>query len=118
MKVCEHTGGVPVNSPADVDRGLDESQLMRTRQFMRDHCNYGKSRLVHHSACLYTMSPDGHFFIDHHPGFSNVVFAAGLSGHGFKFAPVLGSYLVDLLEGKQDSEFEFLKIGDRVDAGD
>ena len=64
------------------------------------------------------MSPDGHFFIDHHPGFSNVVFAAGLSGHGFKFAPVLGSYLVDLLEGKQDSEFEFLKIGDRVDAGD
>ncbi|MDB4371387.1 N-methyl-L-tryptophan oxidase [Mariniblastus sp.] len=117
MKVCEHTGGVPVNCPANVDRGLDEAQLMRTRQFMRDHCNYGKSRLVHHSACVYTMSPDGHFFVDRYPGFSNVVFAAGLSGHGFKFAPVLGSYLVDLLEGNQTSEFDFLKIGDRASKG-
>ena len=41
------------------------------------------------------MSPDEHFIVDRHPAYPNVVFAAGLSGHGFKFAPVLGRALAD-----------------------
>jgi glycine/D-amino acid oxidase-like deaminating enzyme len=45
---------------------------------------------------MYTMSPDGHFLLDRHPEEPRVCFAAGLSGHGFKFAPVLGEALADL----------------------
>jgi sarcosine oxidase len=50
--------------------------------------------------CLYTMTPDSHFVIDRHPEWPQVVFAAGFSGHGFKFASVMGEALADLaLEG-------------------
>ena len=46
--------------------------------------------------CMYTMTPDGHFYLGKKPG-SNNVFAAALAGHGFKFAPVLGEILADLM---------------------
>lgn len=46
--------------------------------------------------CMYTNSPDGHFLIDRLPGHPNVLLAAGFSGHGFKFAPVIGQALADL----------------------
>jgi sarcosine oxidase len=46
--------------------------------------------------CLYTMTPDGHFYLGRRPGSSHV-FGVALAGHGFKFAPVLGEILADLL---------------------
>lgn len=46
--------------------------------------------------CLYTMTPDGHFYLGRRPGFSQV-FGVALAGHGFKFAPVLGEILADLM---------------------
>ncbi|MDE3164743.1 MAG: FAD-dependent oxidoreductase, partial [Acidobacteriota bacterium] len=50
--------------------------------------------------CLFTNSPDEHFLLDLHPDSPRVAVAAGFSGHGFKFAPVIGEILADLaLEG-------------------
>jgi sarcosine oxidase len=46
--------------------------------------------------CMYTMTPDGHFYLGKRPG-SNLVFGVALAGHGFKFAPVLGEILADLM---------------------
>jgi len=46
--------------------------------------------------CLFTNSPDEHFVVDLHPDFPNVAVAAGFSGHGFKFASVMGEILADL----------------------
>ncbi len=46
--------------------------------------------------CLYTMTSDGHFYLGKRPG-SNHVFGVALAGHGFKFAPVLGEILADLM---------------------
>jgi len=46
--------------------------------------------------CLYTMTPDGHFYLGKIPE-SNHVFGVALAGHGFKFAPVLGELLADLI---------------------
>jgi glycine/D-amino acid oxidase-like deaminating enzyme len=55
------------------------------------------------------MSPDEHFIVDRHPACANVVFAAGLSGHGFKFAPVLGKALAELaLDGGTSLPIGFL----------
>jgi monomeric sarcosine oxidase len=69
------------------------------------------SRVVRSTTCLYTMTPDDDFIVDHHPGFKNVVFAAGFSGHGFKFAPVVGEALADLvLEGKTALPIDFLAL--------
>jgi len=61
--------------------------------------------------CLYTMTPDGHFVIDRHPELPQVVFAAGFSGHGFKFASVIGEALADLaLEGTSRLPIGFLSV--------
>ena len=46
--------------------------------------------------CIYTMTPDEHFVIDRHPELPQVVLAAGFSGHGFKFATVVGEILAEL----------------------
>jgi monomeric sarcosine oxidase len=68
--------------------------------------------------CLYTMSPDEHFIIDRHPEWENLVFAAGFSGHGFKFAPVIGEALADLVMfGKSPRPVDFLRVGARFDRG-
>ncbi len=65
--------------------------------------------MLRHSVCLYTLSPDENFIVDQHPEYPQVAFAAGLSGHGFKFVPVLGRILADLaLNGRSDLPIEFL----------
>ena len=48
------------------------------------------SRLRAVKACMYSLTPDEHFVIDRHPRYSNVVVCGGFSGHGFKFASVVG----------------------------
>jgi sarcosine oxidase len=48
--------------------------------------------------CLYTNTPDEHFLIDRHPRHSRVLIASACSGHGFKFAPVIGEIVADLAQ--------------------
>jgi sarcosine oxidase len=47
--------------------------------------------------CLYTMTPDNTFVIDRVPGFPQIVVASPCCGHGFKFSPVGGEILADLV---------------------
>ena len=55
----------------------------------------GSASLKHAKTCLYTLSADEHFIIDQVPGCDRVAFAAGFSGHGFKFCSVIGEELAD-----------------------
>jgi glycine/D-amino acid oxidase-like deaminating enzyme len=49
---------------------------------------------------LYCDTFDGDFWIDRDPDRPGLVVAAGDSGHAFKFAPILGSLLADVVEGR------------------
>lgn len=113
MKIAEHSGGQAVQDPTNVDRKLDQAELARTIQFLQTHFNFTRHRLVRDSVCLYTKSLDEHFLIDHHPDHRQVVFAAGLSGHGFKFTPVIGQRLIEMLEQRPNELFDFLKLSVR-----
>ena len=110
MKVCRHTGGQALDDADEIDREVDTHELALNEAFMDRSIHHSRHRLVHHSACMYTMSEDGHFIIDHHPQHSNVAFATGLSGHGFKFTPVLGHRLVEMLDGNPHPNLEFLSL--------
>ena len=67
------------------------------------------AEVLRHAVCMYTMTPDEHFVIDRVETDPRVSFAAGLSGHGFKFAPIVGSALADLaLKGRTDEPIGFL----------
>jgi sarcosine oxidase len=66
--------------------------------------------LVETQTCLFTNTPDHHFVIGLHPDATNVAVASACSGHGFKFAPVVGEILADLaLEGSTRHEIGFLQ---------
>ena len=61
--------------------------------------------------CMFTNTPDGHFIIDALPGSPNVFFAAGFSGHGFKFSSVMGEIMADLAtQGETGHDIFFLRL--------
>jgi sarcosine oxidase len=50
---------------------------------------------------MYALTPDEHFAIGVHPRHARVVVAGGFSGHGYKFAPVVGEIVAALLSGAE-----------------
>lgn len=109
VKIAEHSGGTPVDDPLAVDRGIDARERARVEAVLETHLPGVRGGLTDHAACLYTMSPDGHFVIGLHPQHARVAIAAGFSGHGFKFASVMGEVLADLaLDGKTTHPIGFL----------
>lgn len=109
VKMGEHSGGVPLSAPEDdAPAGGARADLAG---FLEDLAPGLPHAITKEQTCLYAMSPDGHFIIDVHPDDSRVAFAAGFSGHGFKFAPVIGEALADLtFDGETLQEFDFLKL--------
>lgn len=111
VKLCEHSGGQPLENPALLDREIDAAEQNRVEDFAKNCLPQLPMNLKEHAACMYTMSSDDHFILDFHPLHTNVCFAAGLSGHGFKFAPVLGEALASLaVDGTTELPMEFLKL--------
>jgi sarcosine oxidase len=49
------------------------------------------------STCLFTNTPDHDFIIDFHPMHRQVLISSACSGHGFKFASVVGEIQADLV---------------------
>jgi sarcosine oxidase len=111
VKVTEHSGGQTIADPLMVNRDIDPGDELNLREFLGECLPEVSSCVTDHAVCLYTMSPDENFIVDRHPDHSNVVFAAGLSGHGFKFAPVLGLALADLaIDGTTALPIDFLSL--------
>lgn len=109
IKISEHSGGQAVADPDGLDRALRPEDQTRVWAFLAEHMPRVTPTVVRHSVCMYSMSPDEHFMIDRHPAHENVAFAAGFSGHGFKFAPVVGEALADLAtRGRTDLPIGFL----------
>ena len=53
--------------------------------------------LLHATTCLFTNTADGHFVVDAHPAHPEVLLLSPCSGHGFKFASVIGEIAADLV---------------------
>ena len=96
VKVGEHSGGAVVADPLRDDRSPEIEDQKRIARFLTTYMPAVAQPARAHAVCYYTMSPDQHFLVDLHPDHPNVAFAAGLSGHGFKFTSVLGEILADL----------------------
>ncbi len=112
FKVGQHHAGVIHASADAVDRTVNAHDIDIVRAFLARHIPQGNGPLVSSVVCLYTNTPDIHFAIDHLPGESDVVVASVCSGHGFKFAPVVGEIIADLVDGKRP-EFDLSMFGAR-----
>ena len=109
LKLAEHSGGEVIDDPLTASRERDPEDDDRIAAFVADHLPGVQGKRVAHKTCFYTNTPDEHFILDSYPGCDRVAYAAGLSGHGFKFAPVLGELLVELaIEGNTSFDIRFL----------
>ncbi len=115
-KIAEHSGGHQMNDPLHVDRQLDGVDLQRVQEFAHQHFNTPRAVHVDHSLCMYTMSPDKHFVVDVLEDSPHIAFACGMSGHGFKFTPVIGQALVNLVDGTRRDDI-FCGSGVLIPAG-
>ncbi|MEO8971742.1 MAG: FAD-dependent oxidoreductase, partial [Ktedonobacteraceae bacterium] len=96
LKAASHTFG-PSIDPDDTGRPDERSIAHTARQLRTLIPALQQARLVHVDSCMYDVSPDEDFILDRLPGDPRIVFATGLSGHGFKFGPLLGELLASLL---------------------
>ena len=109
LKCAEHTGGETVADPLNVNRRPIASETARVQQFVSRWLPRASTEPISFAVCLYTLSPDRNFIVDRHSEHPQVCFAAGLSGHGFKFASVLGETLADFAtKGRSPLPVEFL----------
>ena len=95
LKVSIHHWGT-FGDPDEIDRVVGDAEIERIRAWMRIRMPEANGPLAHARVCLYTNTPDGDFILDTHPVAPGVAFASACSGHGFKFAPVIGEALADL----------------------
>jgi sarcosine oxidase len=84
----------------DVQRHVTCAEVAAVRTVVRRFLPGADGPLRTSVVCLYTNTPDEHFWIDHHPTQPQVLIASPCSGHGFKFAPVIGEILADLAQDK------------------
>lgn len=98
VKVAQHYGAPDLRDPAEVLREATADDESPLRDFLGCHLPGVDGPRRRASVCIYTLTPDRHFVIDVHPEHANVALAAGFSGHGFKFAAVVGEALADLAD--------------------
>ena len=95
VKVAVHHHGQRCD-PESVDRRVAPEEIERVRWALDKYLPAANGALIDTTVCLYTNTPDGHFILDTHPESPAVILASPCSGHGFKFAPVIGEILADL----------------------
>lgn len=126
VKICRHDGPpVDPNSRAGVKQPAEA--LKQLREFVASHFSHvDASAPKKIDDCIYTMTEDGDFILDHLeiPGRrqtdakKRVVVGAGFSGHGAKMTPVIGQILADLaVKGETSHPIELFNIDRPTVAG-
>lgn len=111
VKIGHHAPGEKIN-PENLRNYDPDTEKQKLAKMIIKYFGDSLGEIVSLSECMYTNTPDEHFIIDHLPGSEErIVFASGFSGHGFKFAPVIGDVLADLsLKGETNYPIDFLSI--------
>jgi sarcosine oxidase len=84
-----------------IGRHHGEADIAEIRAFMARRLPQANGALKASDVCFYTNTPDFHFLVDRHPRHHEVILASVCSGHGFKFAPVVGEIIAELVQGKR-----------------
>jgi sarcosine oxidase len=98
VKVSIHHGGKhPRCTPDTIDRTVSEAEIAAVRGCVSALIPALNGRCLKAVTCMYTNTPDEHFLIDRHPVHPQVLIVSPCSGHGFKFCPVIGEIVADLV---------------------
>lgn len=83
----------------NIRRDIDAEDERLLRQFAERYFPAGSGPTMALRSCMFTNTPDGHFILDRHPEYPQVILASACSGHGYKFCSVIGEILGDLVTG-------------------
>ena len=98
LKVANHGPGTVIDLQSERIPLIDADE--RFRRFLQQSLpQLADAPIVGRRTCMYSDSRDGDFIIARDPERPGLVVAAGGSGHGFKFAPMLGGFIADTVEG-------------------
>ena len=112
VKVAFHHAGERTTADT-VRREVSPEEVESMRAVVRRFLPDADGPLRSASVCLYTNTPDEHFWIDSHPACPQVLIASPCSGHGFKFSCVIGEIVSDLVREGQ-SRFDLSLFARRV----
>ena len=90
-----HHFGEPID-PADPERATRADDESALRQFVERYLPEAAGPTEMLRACIFTNTPDEHFIVDQLVDAPQVSVASACSGHGYKFASVIGEILADL----------------------
>ena len=117
VKIANHGAGREM-SPDSPDRVVTSDDERSLREFLSSTFpSLVDAPIVYTRVCMYCDTHDGHFWIAPDPDREGLVVAAGDSGHGFKFAPVLGEIIADAVEGKNNPLLTKFRWRPEVQAG-
>jgi len=109
VKVGRHHSG-EYGDPDTISREVVAADELAVRAFVRRHIPALDGDVASAVVCLYTNTPDEHFLVDRHPEHPSVIYASACSGHGFKFASVIGEVVADLVTtGSATPAADFLR---------
>jgi sarcosine oxidase len=99
-----------VTDPDTLDREVTAADAARLEPVLARSLPALMGRRLSGTACMYAGVPDDDFVLGMHPGSSGkVVIAVGFSGHGFKFLPVVGEIVAELVvDGRTRHDIGFL----------
>jgi sarcosine oxidase len=95
IKVAKHHSKINTTLE-EIDRQVAPAEVADMQRIFGSFVPDGAGAHRKSAVCFYTNTPDDHFIVGLHPQHPQVVLAGGFSGHGFKFASVLGEVLADL----------------------
>lgn len=115
VKFAKHHHQNETIDPDAPTRPFDGDDEKILRAALAAHLPAANGALTETATCRYTMTTDGDFILDRLPGAPQIIVASPCSGHGFKFAPVIGEILADLAtsgETRHDiSRFSLARFG-------
>ncbi len=98
--------------PDDPDRSTRPDDEAALRAFAERYFPDGAGPTERLMACIFTNTPDEQFVLDRLPATPQVTVAAACSGHGYKFASVVGEIMADLaITGETRHDIGFLSLG-------
>jgi sarcosine oxidase / L-pipecolate oxidase len=118
VKIANHGSGREM-SPDSPERAVTRDEEEKLREFLSGTIPaLAGAPIVYTRICMYCDTHDGHFWIAPDPNRRGLVIATGDSGHGFKFAPILGEIIADVAEGKSNRSLEKFRWRPEVRPGE
>jgi sarcosine oxidase len=100
IKLGVHHEGRPAD-PDSIEREIRDEDLQPVRDFARDHLRGVRDEVADARVCMYTNTSDERFIALSPSTMANVTILSACSGHGFKFASVIGELMAGfILDGR------------------